>query len=182
MRPAMRHTTAFSTEMKDRTFCCKYASPLGEILIAAKGDALTGLWFAGQKDYAAGLGEAVSVMPEDRAPLRQAVHWLQEYFSGKEPEPGLCLAPEGTAFQKRVWAALQEIPYGETVSYAQIAERIGCKSPRAVGAAVGKNPISILIPCHRVIGSDGSLTGYAGGIERKKALLRLENPLCRVDK
>ena len=182
MRPAMRPTTAFSTEMKERTFCCKYDSTLGEILIAAEGDALTGLWFAGQKYFAAGLGESVPATPEDCAPLRQAVCWLREYFSGKEPELRLCLAPKGTAFQKRVWAVLGEIPYGETMSYARIAERIGCKSPRAVGAAVGRNPIYVLIPCHRVIGSGGGLTGYAGGLDRKRFLLDLESPKGLIDK
>lgn len=178
----MRPTIAFLTEMNEQTYCCKYASPLGEILIAAKGEALTGLWFAGQKYFAAGLEEAVSVPPEDCVPLRQAVCWLREYFSGKEPELQLCLEPEGTPFQKRVWETLREIPYGETMSYARIAERIGCKSPRAVGAAVGRNPISLLIPCHRVLGSNGSLTGYAGGLDRKRFLLALESPKGLIDK
>ena len=174
MRAAMRPTTAFLTEMNKQTFCCKYASPLGEILLAAKGEALTGLWFAGQKYFAAGMGEAVSVRPEDCAPLRQAVCWLDEYFAGNEPGSLPGLDPEGTAFQKRVWEALREISWGETVTYRQIAEKIGCKSPRAVGAAVGRNPISLMIPCHRVLGSNGSLTGYAGGLERKKILLERE--------
>ena len=182
MKAAMRPTTAFLTEMNEQTFCCKYTSPLGEILIAAKGEALTGLWFAGQKYFAAGMGEVVPVTPEDCVTIRQAVCWLDEYFSGKEPELQPCLEPEGTPFQKRVWEALREIPWGETVSYGQIAEKIGCKSPRAVGTAVGRNPISLLIPCHRVLGSNGSLTGYAGGLERKKFLLEREKRQQNIDK
>ena len=99
--------------------------------------------------------------------------WLEEYFRGKEPTIKVKLAPEGTPFQKRVWEELLTIPYGETLSYGELAKRLG-SSPRAVGSAVGRNPISLMIPCHRVLGSDGSLTGYAGGIERKKFLLEQE--------
>ncbi len=172
----MQPTTVYLTDMEDNVFCCKYASPIGEILIAADFEAVTGLWFEGQKYFGAGLGDVLFVSPESHEPLKLAVCWLEKYFSGKKPETLPQLKPRGTEFQKKVWDALRDIPYGSTVSYAHIAEEIDCKSPRAVGSAVGRNPISILIPCHRVIGSGGNLTGYAGGIERKIFLLQLENP------
>ena len=111
--------------------------------------------------------------PENSPALSAALCWLEEYFRGEEPKIEITLNPEGTAFQKRVWRELLTIPYGETLSYGALAKRLG-SSPRAVGAAVGRNPISLLIPCHRVLGSDGSLTGYAGGVERKKFLLEQE--------
>lgn len=155
----------------------EWTSPLGPILLAAQGGALTGLWFRGQKYEQAGLERpfAGEEMPEaDRAVLDRAEAWLERYFAGERPVIDFPLAPEGTEFQKRVWALLREIPYGETVSYGQLAARLGCPSARAVGAAVGRNPISLLIPCHRVLGADGSLTGYAGGLERKRRLLALE--------
>ncbi len=156
--------------------CC---SPLGEILLAARGGALTGLWFRGQKYEQAGLDrpgpEPERETPEaDRQVLDRAQRWLEAYFAGARPEADFPLRPAGTDFQRRVWEALRAIPYGETLSYRELAERVGCASARAVGAAVGRNPISLLIPCHRVLGADGSLTGYAGGLERKKALLELE--------
>ncbi len=161
-------TTASTTDM----YYCLYASPLGEIILAADGTAVTGLWFRGQRYECAGLGTA-----EERPSLpvfAQCRTWLDAYF-GSHTLPALPpLAPKGTAFQQRVWAALLHVPYGKTMSYAQLARKLNCKSARAVGAAVGRNPISILIPCHRILGSKGSLTGYAGGIERKKWLLELE--------
>lgn len=153
--------------------CCKFSSPLGEILIASRGEEITGLWFTGQKYDRAGLGDVVSAEPENSPVLSAALRWLEEYFRGEEPKIEIALNPKGTAFQKRVWRELLTIPYGETLSYGALAKRLG-SSPRAVGAAVGRNPISLLIPCHRVLGSDGSLTGYAGGVERKKFLLEQE--------
>lgn len=153
--------------------CCKFSSPLGEILIASRGEEITGLWFTGQKYDRAGLGDVVPAEPENSPALSAALRWLEEYFRGEEPKIEIMLNPEGTAFQKRVWRELLTIPYGETLSYGALAKRLG-SSPRAVGAAVGRNPISLLIPCHRVLGSDGSLTGYAGGVERKKFLLEQE--------
>ena len=138
-----------------------WQSPLGGILLAEEDGALCGLWFRGQKYEGAGLPAGI-------------VRWLTRYFAQERPERDFPLAPKGTAFQKRVWRALEEIPMGETRSYGEIAAQLGCASARAVGAAVGRNPISLIIPCHRVLGADGSLTGYAGGRDRKRALLRLE--------
>ena len=106
--------------------------------------------------------------------LAAARRWLDAYFAGERPDvAGLPLAPRGTAFQRRVWSALLAIPYGETRTYGELAAALG-SSPRAVGSAVGKNPISVIVPCHRVLGADGSLTGYAGGLDRKRAILELE--------
>ena len=155
---------------------CRYSSPLGEIILSAEDGALSGLWFRGQQYECAG----TDIEPEklgfgsDSPVLRDACKWLDAYFSGEKPEIDIRLAAKGTPFRQRVWAELMKIGYGHTVSYGELAHMIGCRSARAVGAAVGKNPISIIIPCHRVLGADGSLTGYAGGIERKKSLLRLE--------
>ena len=153
-------------------------SPLGGITLASDGEALTGLWFDGQKHFGAGLsGDA----REQRLPVfAETERWLKLYFTGTEPDFTPPLRLIGTAFQREVWELLRQIPYGETVSYgalaARIAERRGLArfSAQAVGGAVGRNPISILVPCHRVLGADGSLTGYAGGLEKKAALLGLE--------
>lgn len=156
-----------------------YASPLGEILLAGEGDALTGLWFQGQKRFCRTLNKDHA--PGDTPAFEAARRWLDAYFSGKDPGPTPPLAPEGTPFQKEVWSLLTTIPYGATTTYGAIARRLsetGRKtSPRAVGGAVGRNPISILIPCHRVVGSDGTLTGYAGGLDRKTALLTMEGAM-----
>lgn len=148
----------------------EYDSPLGKIVLAADGDALIGLWFKGQAHFGAGLREASE---GDCAVLRETKAWLDAYFAGKTPEALPKLAPRGTAFQQQVWQALLQIPRGETMTYGALAKTLGSHA-RAVGGAVGRNPISILIPCHRVIGADGTLTGYAGGTERKKRLLELE--------
>ena len=151
-----------------------YVSPLGEITLAAHEGRLIGLWFAGQKYDRAGLDKLPPRAGEaDRAALDAACRWLDGYFAGQPLPEAPPLAPRGTAFQRRVWAELGGIPYGKTVSYGELARRLG-SSARAVGAAVGRNPISVLIPCHRVLGADGGLTGYAGGLERKKRLLELE--------
>ena len=148
----------------------RYASPLGEIVLAADGDALVGLWFAGQAHFGAGLREAEE---GDCAVLREAKAWLDDYFAGTVPPRAPKLKPRGTAFQRKVWTELLRIPRGKTATYGELAKTLGSHA-RAVGGAVGRNPISILIPCHRVVGKDGSLTGYAGGVERKKELLRME--------
>lgn len=148
-------------------------SPLGVIAMSGDGEALSGLWFSGQRHM-----PDLSVAEEGEcAVFDLTVRWLEDYFSGHEPEHDVPLRPEGTAFQLSVWDQLMKIPYGRTVSYGSIAQSIGCASARAVGLAVGRNPISLIIPCHRVIGSDGRLTGYAGGLWRKEALLRLEGVL-----
>ena len=153
-------------------------SPLGGLTLAIDGEALTGLWLPGQKYFGATLKNDA----EERADLpvfAQARAWLEAYFAGRRPDPRqLPLAPQGSAFRKRVWAVLLDIPYGETVTYGQIAREIGCASAQAAGGAVGHNPISIIVPCHRVLGARGDLTGYAGGLQAKRFLLRLEGVLA----
>lgn len=152
-----------------------YESPLGGILIAADGGGLTGLWFDGQKYFARTLPE---IYEEKETPvLLEAKRWLDIYFSGEEPDFVPPLAPEGSDFQKAVWRLLTEIPYGKTVTYGELARKLskdGKMSAQAVGGAVGHNDISIIIPCHRVVGTSGSLTGYAGGLDKKIKLLELE--------
>ena len=147
-----------------------YPSPLGELTLASDGTALTGLWIKGQKYF--GGGATLWEVQDDLPVFAAASSWLDAYFAGEETDPeDLPLAPTGTEFQQTVWQALRDIPYGTTVTYGELASRIGCGSARAVGAAVGRNPISIIVPCHRVLGADGSLTGYAGGIDCKRWLL-----------
>lgn len=152
------------------------SSPLGRLTLAADGQALTGLWMEGQKYFRRGLPEDVKVI--DLLVFRQAEAYLSAYFAGESLPPMPPLAPAGTPFQRAVWALLEEIPLGRTRTYGALAEELRRRgtaaAPRAVGAAVGRNPISILIPCHRCVGADGSLTGYAGGLERKRFLLALE--------
>ncbi len=150
----------------------RYPSPLGEILLASDGAALTGLWFEGQKYAARTLDNEQMACPLPVFALTKA--WLDAYFSGKQPDFTVPVNPKGSAFQKRVWEQLLTIPYGQVITYGALAADLGCPSARAVGGAVGKNPISLLIPCHRVVGAGGRLTGYAGGLDRKVALLTLE--------
>ena len=155
-----------------------YQSPLGGITIASDGTALTGLWFDGQKYFAEGLAEtaAAKTLPV----FNETVRWLDIYFGGRRPDFTPPLNLEGTAFRKEVWQLLLQIPYGQTITYgklaAQLAAHNGLKrmSAQAVGGAVGHNPISIIVPCHRVVGMNGSITGYAGGIDKKLALLKME--------
>lgn len=154
------------------TYTYNYSSPLGEILLAANGNGLTGLWFYGAKYFAADLEDERT---EKLTPvLRQTLRWLDIYFSGSEPDFMPPLELHGSDFRRRVWAELAKIPYGETVTYGEIAKKLGVKSAQAVGGAVGHNPVSIIVPCHRVLGADGSLTGYAGGTDKKARLLELE--------
>ena len=155
-----------------------YISPLGDILLAADQNCLTGLWFEGQKYFALHLDKE---REEKEIPVfEKTKEWLDIYFSGKEPDFTVPLRFIGTDFQKEVWKILCSIPYGQTMTYGEIAGKLAEKrgkksmSAQAVGGAVGHNRISILVPCHRVVGSDGSLTGYAGGIEKKVKLLTLE--------
>ena len=159
-------------------FTCTYASPLGDIELASNGEALIGLWFKGQKYDAATLSPTTQEKPDDSV-LVQARAWLDAYFEGRNPGEIPPCAPRGSEFRQLVWAKLAEIPYGELVTYGDIAKAIEAdtgkkRSARAVGGAVGHNPVSIILPCHRVVGASRSLTGYAGGIERKTALLKLE--------
>ena len=155
-------------------YACDYESPLGRMLLAADGDGLAGAWFYGQRYFARGLEDDEKNVELEAPALAAARRWLDAYFAGERPSAAdVPLAPRGTAFQRRVWDALLAIPYGETRTYGELAAALG-SSPRAVGSAVGKNPVSVIIPCHRVVGADGSLTGYAGGLDRKCALLELE--------
>lgn len=153
-------------------FLTHYASPLGPILLAADETGLTGLWFEGQKYFPSFLG--VDYQEKETPVLTETARWLDVYFSGKDPGFLPPLHPQGSPFRQAVWDILLTIPRGQTMTYGEIARRLGVHSAQAVGGAVGHNPISILIPCHRVVGSDGSLTGYAGGVERKARLLQLE--------
>lgn len=153
-------------------FLTHYASPLGPILLAADETGLTGLWFEGQKYFPSFLG--VDYQEKETPILTETARWLDVYFSGKDPDILPPLHPQGSPFRQTVWDILLTIPRGQTMTYGEIARRLGVRSAQAVGGAVGHNPISILIPCHRVVGSDGSLTGYAGGFDRKTRLLQLE--------
>jgi methylated-DNA-[protein]-cysteine S-methyltransferase len=149
-----------------------FESPVGPLLLAGDSSALRLVSFESSKRPAF----SRDGWKQDRAPFVEVIRQLQAYFRGELKEFDLPLAMEGTHFQLRVWNALREIPYGETISYAQLAERIGNpKAVRAVGLANGSNPILIIVPCHRVIGSDGSLTGFGGGLSTKKKLLELES-------
>ena len=149
-------------------------TPLGRLLIARNAGGLSGLWFEGQKYHPGGLTAA----RDDEDPLlRDTVAAMKDYFAGRAASlPPM--SPSGTVFQQAVWQALLDIPAGETVTYGQLAARLGRpEAVRAVAAAVGRNPVSVLIPCHRVLAADGSLTGYAGGLHRKEALLTIEGGL-----
>ena len=155
-----------------------YRSPIGDILLAADSIGLTGLWFEGQKYFARCLDKEHEENEISLFPIVK--HWLDIYFSGEEPGFSVPLHFTGMAFQNEVWEILRSIPYGQTMTYGDIARQLAQKrglahmSAQAVGGAVGHNPVSIIVPCHRVIGANGSLTGYAGGIEKKLRLLVLE--------
>lgn len=160
-------------------YTCTYRSKLGDILLAADEVGLMGLWFEGQKYFANTLlRECIS---QETPVLTQAKTWLDLYFSGQNPTFTPPLHPAGSFFRQAVWKILLQIPYGHTMTYGEIARELAEKQKRshmsaqAVGGAVGHNEISIIIPCHRVVGSNGSLTGYAGGIDKKIALLQLEH-------
>ena len=155
-----------------------YNSPLGGITISSSGTAITGLWFDGQKYFGVTLPE--NCEEKELAVFDEAKRWLDIYFSGKEPDFTPPLLMQTTPFRKAVWEILLTIPYGQTMTYGGIADRIAKQkgldkmSAQAVGGAVGHNAISLIIPCHRVVGTNGSLTGYAGGIEKKVQLLTME--------
>lgn len=156
-----------------------YNSPVGRILLAEKDDSLVGLWIEGQK-YFPTFREAITEK-DDTAIIKQTKRWLDRYFAGEKPSAKeLTLAPAGSDFRKAVWQILCKIPYGKISTYGDIARELAEEkglqgmSAQAVGGAVGHNPISIIIPCHRVVGTNGSLTGYAGGVEKKKKLLEFE--------
>ena len=154
----------------------KYASPLGGMLLAADEVGLTGLWFDGGKFFADNL--PAEHEEEETPTLAASKRWLDIYFMGKEPDFTPPLHPTGSAFRHAVLDILLQIPYGQTTTYGEIARQLaggGTMSAQAVGGAVGHNPISIIVPCHRVVGTDGCLTGYAGGLAKKIALLELEH-------
>lgn len=161
--------------MNSNPQACRMPSPLGEILLVAnaRGDALRGLYLDGQK-YFPKDADRWSASP--RLPLfRDAIAQLGEYFAGRRENFAIALEPAGTAFQRAVWREIARVPYGRTISYAELARRCGRPSAvRAAGAATGRNPITVVIPCHRIVGSGGALTGYAGGLDRKRALLAIE--------
>ena len=157
-----------------------YTTPIGDVLLASKNNELIGLWFEGQKYYLNSINEEMQVKNEEEI-LKKTKNWLDRYFKGEKPSiKEIKINPNGSDFRKEVWKILCKIPYGQTITYKEIAEKLakerGLKSmsAQAVGGAVGHNPISIIIPCHRVVGSDGKLTGYAGGLDKKEYLLKLE--------
>lgn len=161
----------------------RYPSPLGDVCLSSDGEALTGLWFDGmRRDVAPGSrSEADTVCAVcGRDLFERAVAWLDCYFAGGRPDFGLPIRMGGSPFREEVWRLLLQVPYGETVSYGELSHELarrrggGVLSAQAVGGAVGSNPILLFVPCHRVVGYDGRLTGYSGGLERKAALLRLE--------
>ena len=150
----------------------RYDSPQGAMLLTATAKGLAGVYFKGQKHFP----KQREWQRDARHPvLRRARRELREYFAGKRRRFGVKLDPQGTAFQRAVWKAIARVGFGETIAYGELARRAGHPgSARAAGAATGRNPIGIIVPCHRIVGSNGSLTGYAGGLSRKKALLELE--------
>ena len=155
------------------TYQEQYDSPLGMLTMTSNGESLTELRFSEKS-----LTTLTPIVPVLDATRR----WLDSYFKGEKPDFTPQVTPFGTLFQRRVWTELLSIPYGQTVTYGDIARRIDCKSAQAVGCAVGRNPIAIIIPCHRVVGSNGSLTGYAYGLERKRQLIMSEQKILNYGK
>ena len=167
------------TDIYQKAYTSVYSSELGDILLAADEIGLTGLWFFGQSYFADTL--PTEQIAQETPILTQAREWLDEYWSGNEPDFTPTLHPIGSPFRQAVWKLLLQIPYGQTTTYGEIARQLEKlqnrphMSAQAVGGAVGHNGISIIIPCHRVVGTKGSLTGYAGGLDKKMALLELEH-------
>lgn len=156
-------------------FSTNYESPIGEMVIVSDGEAICGAWFYGQK-YFQSTVVGKTIQDDDLSIFKQAKKWFEDYFNGKNPQINFQLKPEGSKFRQKVWKILSEIPYGESLTYGEIASKISPNmSAQAVGGAVGHNPISILIPCHRVLGRNGKLTGYAAGLDKKIELLKIEN-------
>ena len=160
------------------TYITKINTKIGPVTLASDGTNLIGLWIDGQKYYASNIKE--TVVKNNLPIFKDTIKWLNEYFEGKEPKTTLKLKLEGSNFRKDVWNILLTIPYGSVITYGDIAKKLEQKykrkmSAQAVGGAVGHNPISIIVPCHRVVGTNGNLTGYAGGIDKKIKLLKLEN-------
>ena len=161
--------------MTTRRYAVLPDTPVGPLTLVAEGEALVGLWMEDQRHHPGPASYGVPADPDDGL-LAQVAAQLGEYFAGERTSFDIPLAPEGTPFQQRVWEELLRIPFAETVSYGQLAQRLGSPgASRAVGLANGRNPIGIVVPCHRVVGSAGSLTGYGGGLQRKRLLLDLES-------
>ena len=153
-------------------------SPQGEMLLVATEEGLSGIYFAGQKYFPR--REKEWRREPNHAPLKKAKRELGEYFAGRRKRFSIALDPDGTAFQRSIWRAISKVGFGETTTYSELARRAGHPgSARAAGAATGRNPLSVVVPCHRILGADGSLTGYAGGLNRKRALLALESVSAR---
>jgi methylated-DNA-[protein]-cysteine S-methyltransferase len=152
----------------------KFESPQGDMLLLANDQGLEGVFFESQKYHPT--KQADWRQDPQHKVLRQARRELEEYFAGRRKRFQVALDPGGTDFQRSVWKAISTVAFGETITYAELAERAGHEgSARAAGAATGRNPIGIIVPCHRIVGADGDLTGYAGGLERKRALLEMES-------
>lgn len=151
----------------------EYPSPVGTLTLASDGERIVGLWIENQKYFA---NTALNAARKDDLPVfLDSKRWLDDYFAGRKPDPWtLPLAPRGSAFRQQVWRTLLKIPYGQIMTYGQIAKQLNCASAQAIGSAVGHNPISIIIPCHRVVGAGGKLTGFAAGLDKKRQLLRHE--------
>ena len=172
-----------------KTYTATYTSPLGPIVIESDGQAITSLRFSNEQVHADSTGQGEEILKEAATTppiIAETIQWLDDYFAGKRMENAttgkkegcrIAVRPQGTNFQKRVWQALLTIPYGKTISYGEIAKMVDCRSAQAVGQAVGRNPIALIIPCHRVIAANGQLGGYAYGTEIKKRLLELEKIL-----
>ena len=163
----------------------RFSSPVGELVLAATDAGITGVYFPISRHGPAPLERKDWVEDDGRGPasalLAQARRQLEEYFTGSRTTFDLSLSPAGTPFQRRVWDALRAIPYGTTLSYSDLARRLGdLRATRAVGAANGRNPIPIIVPCHRVVGANGALTGFGGGLDRKRWLLEHEGALTRA--
>ena len=172
------NTASQRTLQRHCTAACRVDTPLGPLLLARSANGLAGAWFDAQKHHPGALD--VAVQPNDPL-LQRAAAQLRRYFDADAVPFDLPLDPTGTPFQRAVWAALVLIPPGATRSYGEIARAIGApQAVRAVGGAIGRNPISLIVPCHRVVGSTGALTGYAGGVERKRALLALEQRMAAL--
>ena len=161
-----------------KTYTATYTSSLGPIVIESDGQAITSLRFCCEKASAVPKEAPKETVPTPPI-IAETIQWLDDYFAGKRPCNVPRINPQGTDFQKRVWQTLLTIPYGETVSYGELARMVGCRSARAVGQAVGANHVALLIPCHRVIAAHGKIGGYEYGIEIKKRLLKVENILQR---
>lgn len=170
-----------TTGQQASLFSGAHRTPAGAVVMASDGDVITGLWFEGQRHFMSGIGET----SEANLPVfEQTRDWLDAYFEGSRQSPPPYALPQSTWFRESVWHILEEIPYGTTTTYGDIASELSRRygrpvSARAVGGAVGRNPISVIVPCHRVVGADGRMTGYAGGLDRKRTLLSVEG--IRVD-